>query len=81
MSLGDEILGTTVARRWRSRANPLRPAGRNGIDDHSSGRANEGAVGAWSSEKPDRYWSAPARTWACRKSSDFSRESWLCQEL
>jgi hypothetical protein len=32
-------------------------------------------------KKPDRYWCAPAGTPACRKSSQFSRRSWLCQEI
>jgi hypothetical protein len=33
------------------------------------------AAASCGSKKPDRYWSAPARPWACRKSNDFSRES------
>jgi hypothetical protein len=51
------------------------------VDDTVLNGAGERSAKACGPKKPDRYWSAPARPRACVKPNDFSRGSWLCQEL
>src|SRR5215469_13308256 len=79
---GDQVVGAAIIRRGRSPADPIDPRAAARIGDHGSWTAPARAVPRRRRpKKPDRYWSALARTRACAKPSDFSRGSWLCQEI